>query len=167
MQHPPQDPLAVQNRQASAGAVWNVGGGAQETPSGPVRGISDGRGGFISSGSNAPMVTAHFFDDDAPDQDNNQLESRLAIALGIDQVCRTLDISRSPVQARSASTGSIGTKRRHSSDEPRTRWMYGQWDVEGAHLGKLTLSYLQSSFLFSGAFDSLEHYLDFLYFTTC
>ena len=139
VQHPPQDPLAIQNRQASAGAVWNVGGGVHETPSGPVRGISDGRGGFISSGSNAPMFTAHFFDDDAPDQDNNQLESRLAIALGIDQTCRTLDISRSPVQARSASTGSIGTKRRSSTDEPRTRWMHGQWDVEGAHLGKLTL----------------------------
>ena len=139
VQHPPQDPLAIQNRQASAGAVWNVGGSAQETPSGPVRGISDGRGGFISSGSNAPMLTAHFFDDDAPDQDNNQLESRLAIALGIDQVCRTLDISRSPVQARSASTGSIGTKRRYSSDEPRTRWMHGQWDSEGAHSGKFLL----------------------------
>ena len=139
VQHPPQDPLAIQNRQASAGAVWNVGGGSQETPSGPVRGISDGRGGFISSGSNAPMFTAHFFDDDAPDQDNNQLESRLAIALGIDQTCRMLDISRSPVQARSASTGSIGTKRRYSHDEPRTRWMHGQWDVEGAQSGKLTL----------------------------
>ena len=139
VQHPPQDLLAIQYRQASAGAIWNVGGGAQDTPSGPVRGISDGRGGFISSGSNAPMFTAHFFDDDAPDQDNNQLESRLAIALGIDQICRTLDISRNPVQARSVSTGSMRTKRRSSSDEPRTRWMHGQWDVEGAHSGKLTL----------------------------
>lgn len=136
VQHPPQDPLAIQNRQASAGAVWNIGGGSQATPSGPVRAISDGRGGFISSGSNAPMFTSHFFDDDTVDQDNSQLESRLAVALEIDQTCRVLDISRSPVQARNISTGSIGIKRKYPYVEPRTRWMNGQWVQEGLKLRK-------------------------------
>lgn len=134
VQHPPQDPLAIQNRQASAGAVWNVGGGSQVTPSGPVRGISDGRGGFVSSGSNAPMFTSHFFDDDTLDQDNSQLESRLAVALGIDQTCRVLDIPRSPVQARSFSTGSIGTKRKYSHVGTRTLWKHGEWVQEGSQL---------------------------------
>ena len=132
VQHPPQDPLAVLNRQASAGAVWNVGGGSQAASSGPVRGVSDGRGGFVSSGSNAPMFTSHFFDDDNLDEDNSQLESRLAVALDIDQTRRVLDLSRSPVQTRSVSTGSVGTKRKCPYVETRTRWMNGQWVQEGS-----------------------------------
>ena len=142
VQHPPQDPLATQNRQASAGAVWNVGGGSQANPSGPVRGVSDGRGGFISSGSNAPMFTSHFFDDDTLEQDNSQLESRLAVALDIDPTCRILSISRSPVQGRSVSTGSIGTKRKHVYIEPRTRWMNGQWIQEGSQRREATLFFV-------------------------
>ena len=141
VQHPPQDPLAIQNRQASAGAVWNVGGGSQANMSGPVRGISDGRGGFVSSGSNAPMFTSHFFDEDTLEQDNGQLESRLAVALDIDQTRRILDISRSPIQGRSVSTGSIGTKRKYVYFEPRTRWMNGQWVQEGSRLREPTLSF--------------------------
>lgn len=139
VQHPPEDPLAIQNRQASAGAVWNIGGGSQVAPSGPVRGISNGRGGFTSSGSNAPMFTAHFFDDDNLDQDNSQLESRLAIALDIDQTSRILDIVRIPGQTRSASTGSISTKRKYPFVEPRTRWMNDQWIREGPQSRKSTL----------------------------
>ena len=139
VQHPPQDPLATQNRQASAGAVWNVGGVSQANMSGPVRGISDGRGGFVSSGSNAPMFTSHFFDEDTLEQDNGQLESRLAVALDIDQTRRILDISMSPVQGRSVSTGSIGTKRKYVYFEPRTRWMNGQWVQEGSRLREPTL----------------------------
>ena len=141
VQHPPQDPLATQNRQASAGAVWNVGGGSQANMSGPVRGISDGRGGFVSSGSNAPLFTSHFFDEDTLEQDNSQLESRLAVALDIDQTRRILAISRSPAQGRSVSTGSIGTKRRYVCFEPRTRWMNGQWVQEGSRLREPTLSF--------------------------
>ena len=139
VQHPPQDPLAAQNRQASAGAVWNVGGGSQANPSSPVRGIPDGRGRFVSSGSNAPMFTSHFFDDDTPDQDNSQLESRLAVALDINQTSRILNNSRSPVQVRRVSTGAIGTKRKYPYVEPRTRWMDSQWVREGSPPRETTL----------------------------
>lgn len=142
VQHPPQDPLATQNRQASAGAVWNVGGGSQANPSGPVRGVSDGRGGFISSGSNAPMFTSHFFDDDTLEQDNSQLESRLAVALDINPTSRILDISRSPVQGRSVSTGSIGTRRKYAYIEPRTRWINSQWVQEGSQRREATLFFV-------------------------
>lgn len=137
VQHPPQDPLAAQNRQASAGAVWNVGGGSQANLSGPIRGISDGRGGFMSSGSNAPMFTSHFFDDDTSEQDDSQLESRLAVALDIDQTGRVLSIPRSPVQRRRVSTGSIRTRRKYTYSKPRTRWMDGQWVQEGSQPGEL------------------------------
>ena len=139
VQHPPQDPLAAQNRQASAGSVWNVGGGSQTSPSGPVRGISNGRGGFMSSGSNAPMFTSHFFEDDTPDQDNTQLENRLAVALDIDQTSRVLNISRSPTQGTSVSTGSIRSKRKFPYVEPQTRWMNSQWVQERSHSREVTL----------------------------
>ena len=139
VQHPPQDPLAAQNRQASAGSVWNVGGGFQASPSGPVRGISNGQGGFISSGSNAPMFTSHFFDDDTSDLDNSQLESRLAVALEIDQTSRVLNIAKDPVQARSVSTGSIGIKRKYPYVEPRTRWVNNQWVQDSSRSRKTTL----------------------------
>lgn len=152
VQHPPQDPLALQNRQASVGAIWNVGGGSQAIPSGPVRGVSDGRGGLISSGSNAPMFTSHFFDDHVLDEDNNQLEGRLAVALDIDQTCKVLDISKSSVQARSVSTGSIGVKRNHSYVEARTRWINDQWVREDSRLREFTISLAcHEHLVFSGA----------------
>ena len=139
VQHPPQDPLAAQNRQASAGSVWNVGGGSQASPSGPIRGISNGQGGFISSGSNAPMFTSHFFDDDTSESDNSQLEGRLAVALEIDQTSRVLNIARDPAQARSVSTGSIGVKRKYLDIESRTRWVNGQWVQDSLHSRKTAL----------------------------
>ena len=131
VQHPPQDPLAIQNRQASAGAVWNVGGLSQASPSGPVRGISNGRGGFVRSSSSAPLFTSPFFDGDTLDQDNSQLESRLAVALDIDQTSRILNISRSPVQGRTISADSNATQQKCPYVKPRTRWMNGQWVQEG------------------------------------
>ena len=138
VQHPPQDPLAAQNRQASTGSVWNVGGSSQANLLSPVRGISNGQGGFVSSGSNAPMFTSHFFDDDTSELDNSQLESRLAVALEIDQTSRILNIARGPVQARSVSTSSIGTKRKFPYVEPRTRWVNGQWTQDSSRSCKTT-----------------------------
>lgn len=166
VQHPPQDPLALQNRQASAGAIWNVGGGSQAIPSGPVRGVSDGRGGFISSGSNAPMFTSHFFDDHTLDEDHSQLEGRLAVALDIDQTRKVLEISRSSVQARSVSTGSIGIKRNHSYVESRTRWMNDQWVQDDSQLRESAFFLTcHGRLVFSGAFYSFECNHDLPYFT--
>ena len=163
VQHPPRDPLALQSRQASTGAVWNVGGGSQATPSGPVRAISDGRGGFVSSGSNAPMFTSHFFDDDTLDIENSQMEGRLAVALDIDQTCKVLDISRSPVQTRSLSTGSIGTKRKSPYVEARTRWMNGQWTQEGSQSREYTVDLLATNPCNDAIYLS-ECLYDWLYF---
>lgn len=84
----PQDALALQTRHASVGAIWNIGGNAQLTHTEPVRSVSNGRGGFISSGSNAPMYATQFFDNDAASRDVDRMEARLAAALGIDQTSR-------------------------------------------------------------------------------
>lgn len=128
----PGDPFTVQNRLSSAGAIWNIGGTALAQHLGPVRSISNGRGGFISGGSNAPMYVSQFIDDDRSDQGMDRMEARLAAALDIDQTARVLDISRSSPSPRSVSTGSIGVKRKRQYVEPRTRWRYGDWVQEGS-----------------------------------
>ena len=129
----PQDALALQVRQASAGAIWNVGGNSQMAYAGPIRSISNGRGGFVSSGSNAPLYTSQFFDSDTLDQDMEQFEGRLAAALEIDQTSRVLQFTKPIAPARSVSTGVIGTKRKNLYVQPRTRWMNGEWTPEGSN----------------------------------
>lgn len=117
-----------QSRQVSAGAVWNVGGSARSTPNGPVRAVSDGRGAFISSGSNAPMYTAEFLKKPNSEDEMINLGDRIAVALDIDRVSRMVAVTKISHKRRSASTGSIGIKSRKScTDEPTTRWVNGQW----------------------------------------
>ena len=124
----PQDTLVLQDRQISAGAVWNVGGSNAATHSGPIRSISNGRGGFLSSGSNAPMHTSHFYDEDILDHSLGRMESRLAAALDIDVTSRVIDTSR---PTRSVSVNATGTKRKYVHSDPRIRWKDGEW-TQGA-----------------------------------
>ena len=123
----PQDTLVLQDRQVSAGAVWNVGGSNAATHSGPIRSISDGRGGFLSSGSNAPMYTSHFYDEDILDHGLERMESRLAAALDIDLTSRVIDTSRAVRPTRSVSVNVTGVKRKSVHSEPRVRWKHGEW----------------------------------------
>lgn len=127
-----RSPLIVQNRQASVGAVWAVGGSTAASPTGPVQGLPNGRGGVIGSGTNAPMYTSRFLDGETPDRDLERLEGRLAAALDIDQTSRMLDIPGSPKKAGHASTGSLASKRRYPFIDSRTRWEHGAWVQEGA-----------------------------------
>lgn len=127
----PQDTLVLQNRQVSAGAVWNVGGSNAATHSGPIRSISDGRGGFLSSGSNAPMYTSHFYDEDILDHGSERMESRLAAALDIDLTSRVIDTSRTVRSNRSVSVNSAGVKRKSVDSDPRIRWKHGEWTQDG------------------------------------
>lgn len=127
----PRSRLTSQNRQASAGAVWGVGGNTAASPTGPVQGIPNGRGGVVGSGTNAPMYTSRFLDGETPDQDLERLEGRLAVALDIDQTSRMLDIPSSPKQVGYASPGSVASKRRYPFIDGRTRWENGAWVQEG------------------------------------
>lgn len=76
----PNEPI----RQISLGAVWNVGGPSAAQP-GSTHAVPDGYGGLTASGSNAPMHTAGFLDRDTPSDQARAHESRLALALDIDQ----------------------------------------------------------------------------------
>ena len=126
-----RSPLTVQNRHASAGAVWNVGGNAATFPTGPIRGISNGRGGLVGSGTNAPMFTSRFLEGETPDQDLERLEGRLAVALELDQTSRMLGIPSSPEQARLYGSDSMAMKRKRNVVDPQTRWKHGAWVQEG------------------------------------
>ncbi|KAL8938674.1 MAG: hypothetical protein Q9216_003765 [Gyalolechia sp. 2 TL-2023] len=111
-------------RQASAGAVWNIGGGSSY-PTGPIQGVSNGRGGLIGSGTNAPLYTAKFLEKDSPEECTDTYENRLAIALDIDRTRRTLNFTRP--ENRQAS----GNKRKRTDFVGRTQWKYGEWTREG------------------------------------
>lgn len=89
-------------RQISLGSVWNVGG-PTVARGGPRPGVHDGHGGWLASGTNGPMHTAHFVDDDSSNQDIQQHQDRLALALDIDQASRVLASIPMPSLLRSAS----------------------------------------------------------------
>ncbi|KAK2768487.1 hypothetical protein FQN54_000342 [Arachnomyces sp. PD_36] len=78
-------------RQISAGTIWSVGG--PSAAGSPPAGIPDGHGGLLGSGTSAPMYLAKFIAADNPQKDLERHESRLALALDIDQASRVLNIS--------------------------------------------------------------------------
>lgn len=137
----PSDVLTVRNRMVSAGAVWNVGGIAATVPSNPIEGIPNGRGGLLSSGSNAPMYTSNFFEEDKSQQDRDYLEGRLAVALNIDRTTRLLKIHQS-LDFSHPEPSSVGRKGLGPKQEPRTKWVNGEWTREESPSRKLTLRYL-------------------------
>ena len=124
MPHHPH--TAPHPRQVSVGAVWNVGGG-HSLPTGPVEGISNGRGGWIGSGTNAPLYTAKFLEKGHSEEELDVYEHRLAVALEIDRNKKILDFSRSQHRDRSVS----GVKRKRCDEVSRTQWMYGEWTRPG------------------------------------
>ena len=123
------------NRQVSSGNIWNMGGLAQTMLPAPVRGISNGRGGFLSSGTNAPMYESRLLDDLSTDQDVDQMERRLAAALDIDRTLRVFEISDKVRNNRILSTGGIGLKRKRMFLEQRTTWREGAWAQIGTGNG--------------------------------
>lgn len=115
-------------RRASAGAVWNVGGTVFISGPGPITGVPDGRGGLLGSGTNAPMFSSRFFEQETSGQILERFEGRVAAALEIDQTGRTLNISRSPERDRIGSGPVAGSKRKQPM---QTTWRDGQWISDG------------------------------------
>lgn len=75
-------------RQISAGAVWNVGGLSAVNDT--VTAISAGNGVMLGSGTMAPLYTSSFLNRPDPEAELNAYESRLALALEVDQTERVL-----------------------------------------------------------------------------
>ncbi|KAG9657440.1 WD40 repeat-like protein, partial [Aureobasidium melanogenum] len=79
-------------REISQGAVWNVGGSSPAQPVDGVRSTSNGRGGRITSGTNAPMFRSDFSNHVHDDTDHLHIHGkRLSAAMEVDQANRVLD----------------------------------------------------------------------------
>ena len=114
-------------RHISAGMVWNIGGNAAAELNHPVSAISNGRGGLLSSGTNAPMFSSHFFERETLDESAERFEGRLAIALEIDQTNRTLETQQSPTRGKRPGLSRGSTAPGRLSNSFRTRWEHGRW----------------------------------------
>ncbi|KAF1991700.1 WD40 repeat-like protein, partial [Aulographum hederae CBS 113979] len=117
-----QPSLATAPRQASNGAVWNLGGAVALSDS--VAAVSDGRGGLIGSGTTAPLYTSMFLNRPDPLMETEAHERRLALAFDVDQASRVLGISTSPTVASLPSSS--------HSNSPTRIWRDNEWIKEGS-----------------------------------
>ena len=95
---------------------------------GSAPGISDGQGGIFSSGTNAPLFSAKFFDTETVLYSDERFQNRVAAALDIDRTSRILRTSQSPEPRRDIGSGSAEHHEYHYRSEGlRTRWKDGKW----------------------------------------
>ena len=86
---------ATTDRTISYGGIWQVGGSGAVTDG--MHSISDGRGGRIASGTNAPLHVADFFSqDDTGSDDRSMYQKRLAAAFDLDPANRVFGSPGSP-----------------------------------------------------------------------
>jgi hypothetical protein len=114
-------------RRFSGGTVWNVGGsGAASGDS--VYPIEDGRGGFTTSGSNAPLYSANFFTQIDPVSERDLHERRLALALDVDTSARVFSTgSFSSVSGSLDSSSDLGYV-----SSKKIVWKNNEWSKEGS-----------------------------------
>jgi hypothetical protein len=101
-------------RQVSAGAVWNVGGTSAVNET--VHGVSNGRGGMLGSGTNAPLYTSMFLSQSDPEAELETYERRLALAFDVDQTERVLEHTtppNSPATTSGSTLSTIGSPIKH------------------------------------------------------
>lgn len=106
----------------SVGTIWRVGGLA------PVSGVSDGRGGLIGSGTNAPLYTTSFTAKPKAQEDKERHENRLAEALELDRVGRVFefrDPATSPLRLFGEDSGTPSGK------DLKTSWLGTEWVLGG------------------------------------
>ncbi|KAI9741170.1 MAG: hypothetical protein M1834_002883 [Cirrosporium novae-zelandiae] len=125
---PRANDIAFTGRKISAGSIWNVGG-SNAAVHGPYLGVSDGRGGYIGSGTNAPMLVSRFFDIETKEDDLLRHEARLAFACEIDQASRILQTTCTQLNTKKT------PKNAYKSDLPV--WNNG-WTKDSLHAIKPT-----------------------------
>lgn len=114
-------PNAAGERQVSFGTIWAVGGVAPLTA-----GVSDGRGGMLGSGTNAPLYNTSFCAAKPKEQQEMEiLENRLAQALDLDRVSRVLEFRESQRPSPPSRTQS------QTAAEQKTAWIGSEWVLGG------------------------------------
>lgn len=117
--------VTLGSRQVSAGGVWNVGGTSPVSDT--VLGVSNGRGGILGSGTNAPLYTSMFLSRSDPEAELEAYERRLALALEVNQADRVLEHSTptsSPVAPNWSNPQSPTSRTRHV-------WRDSSWTEDG------------------------------------
>lgn len=110
-------------RQVSFGAVWNVGGKSAALANKPSLAIPDGNGGFLGSGTTAPMHMADFLPRRTLRKVPEKHEARLAVALDLDQASRLLSTCNLSPPSESKSSPSSPDYDRFSPSV----WKDGAW----------------------------------------
>lgn len=90
---------ATPSLRAQPGAVWRIGGGSN-TPRGPQFAVSDGNGGLLGSGTVAPLHVANFISKQSSSLHRQAHESRLALALNVDQASRVFNNNGTSVDSQ-------------------------------------------------------------------
>jgi hypothetical protein len=119
-----QDAATPTRRAVSAGSIWSVGGTLVTEG---VASVSNGRGGRVTSGTNAAHYSADFLRKHSPSEDELMHSKRLAAAMDINPESRMiLHTSPSSVASspRGGDGGEIGSGKRV--------WKDGSWQQEAA-----------------------------------
>ena len=114
----------VPQRQVSSGTVWCVGGPGAVTDS--RIGVSDGRGGLLRRGTNAPLYGNLFTSRADAASVLNTHERRIALAANLDQSRRVIAVNNSlgdSAQIVATSQFPVAEK---------TVWRNNEWAVEGS-----------------------------------
>jgi hypothetical protein len=111
--------------------VWQISSAAALGNS--VAGVSDGRGGMIARGTNAPLYTSTFLS--RPDQaaEFDVFERRLAAALDIDISSRTIQYTPTSTVTSIATGSTQSPSRRNFSptSSPARVWEDNEWKQPG------------------------------------
>lgn len=113
------------SRTVSHGAVWNVGGSAAAVDG--VLSTPDGHGGRVASGTNAPMYTSAFLNQNEPSDGQEMHERRLAAALDFDQANRVLAESSGVATLASPAASSSASASPISGSSSPTVWKDNHW----------------------------------------
>jgi len=135
----PRTPLPTSvtaNRQVSEGAVWRVGGSGASIE-GSVRGVEDGYGGRLGSGTNAPLYKSNFLTANDCGYDTETYERRLALAMDVGQAERILanrllpPVSSYPLRPFPLrASRNLPPNETYTPPLERTSWIDGVWRRE-------------------------------------
>ena len=122
---------SISQRQISSGTIWHVGGPGAATDS--RIGVSNGRGGLLRSGTNAPLYGNLFTSRADATSVLDAHERRIALAVSLDQSRRVVESSRNPdsnVKVIAHGQASIAEE---------TVWRDNEWIREGNTKGLFNL----------------------------
>ena len=117
------DSQSQDRRAASVGSIWTVGGTIVTEG---VASVTNGRGGRITSGTNAPHYSADFLRRHSQSEEEITHSRRLAVAMDIDQNARILELS-SPASTPSSSPS-------HTDEHLRRVWRDGAWQKDARNV---------------------------------